>query len=108
MPRKILSPEKFVDALKAEGCDISLPTYKSMILALTKIGVKRAVKSVSERLHGRDLGAQTVVVETLEDEDEIDFRKILRNSLDRHLNLTHALGRWFEDEAPKPEETLAK
>lgn len=108
MPRKILSPEKLVNALNAEGCDISLEQYKSMVLALTKIGVKRTLKSVVERLHGRDLAAQNLVIEEIEDEDELDFRKILRNSFDRHLNLTHALGRWFEDDAPNPLDTVSK
>lgn len=97
VPLDILSPSEMVDVLNEEGCDITLEQYRSLILALTRIGVKRVTQEVDLKLPGRAVGRGLQVVETIVDRAEHYLRKQLCATFDRHLNLTRAANRWFED-----------
>lgn len=100
----LLSPAGVVDKLNAEGCDISLLQYKSFILAMTKIGMRRVAKRVATRLPGGQVGEAIKAVESIIDPEESVLRKLLRSSVENHLNLTHAANRWFEDPAEEIDE----
>ena len=100
MGLKTLSVAKFVATLNDLGCDVSEQQYRGLLRSLTRLAVKRSLQKVRTKLHGK-ITEKKKTVEELEDPEQIDSLKVLRATLNEHLNLSAAFQR--DPDEPEPE-----